>query len=134
MQPKGNKAVVLAGFFFWNPGSDLQKSLEGLFRSLLHGILEQCPHYIPHVLPKTWKKARAGSWQAQSDIDIPVKEIRTAFDQLVRNKALYQEHCFCLFIDGLDEYQERPNHDRREMVELLCSWARDSGVKLCVSS
>ena len=126
--------MVLAGFFFWNPGSDLQKSLEGLFRSLLHSILEQCPHYIPHVLPKTWKKARAGSWQAQSDIDIPAKEIRTAFDQLVRNKALYQDHCFCLFIDGLDEYQERPNHDRREMVELLCSWARDSGVKLCVSS
>ena len=97
----------------------MQKSLAGLFRSLLHGILEQCPHYIPYAFPKIWKKASADPWQVQSDIEIPEKEIRIAFDRLVQSKALYEEYCFCLFIDGLDEYQERPNHDRKEMVELL---------------
>lgn len=65
---------------------------------------------------------------------IPGKEIRIAFHQLVQNKTLYQDNRFCLFIDGLDEYQERPNHDRGDLVELLRSWSRIPGVKLCVSS
>ncbi|KAM7183315.1 hypothetical protein V8F20_012664 [Naviculisporaceae sp. PSN 640] len=131
----GHRAVVLAGFFFWSPGSDLQKSLAGLFRSILHSILQQCPELVPQVLPDLWAKARAVPVQVQLGIAISEKEIETAFNRLVRNKSLYERHCFCIFIDGLDEFHATPHVDRKELVDLLHGWTRaSSGVKLCVSS
>ena len=39
----GPKELVTASFFFWNAGPSIQKSQEGLFRSLLYEILSQCP-------------------------------------------------------------------------------------------
>lgn len=40
------KIVVMAKDFFWNAGNELQKSQEGLLRSLLFAILRQCPNMI----------------------------------------------------------------------------------------
>jgi hypothetical protein len=47
----GNKKLVFASFFFWASGDKLQRSLEGLYRSLLFEILNQCPELIDKVLP-----------------------------------------------------------------------------------
>ncbi|OCL14092.1 hypothetical protein AOQ84DRAFT_281824, partial [Glonium stellatum] len=43
---------------------------------------------------------------------------------------------FCFFIDGLDEYEETPGEDYKDMIELLRSWTETASkdVKLCVSS
>ncbi|KAK3313992.1 hypothetical protein B0H66DRAFT_537239 [Apodospora peruviana] len=131
----GDRDLVLTDFFFWNPGSKLQKSLAGLFRSLLHDILEKCPEFIPDILPQYWD-VNSGPWQMQSEFEIPERDVRTAFTRLIRTKKLYAEHAFCFFIDGLDEYEETPQHDRKAMVELLKDWVRVSQgrVKLCLSS
>lgn len=43
--------LVLAKHFFWNSGDHLQKSQEGLLRSLLFDILRTCPDLIPMVCP-----------------------------------------------------------------------------------
>lgn len=53
----GSKKLVLAGFFFWRAGSEEQKSLDGLIRSLLHDTLEQCPDLIPEVFQEEWERA-----------------------------------------------------------------------------
>ncbi|KAI0425233.1 hypothetical protein F5Y09DRAFT_335150 [Xylaria sp. FL1042] len=45
----GNKRLITAKFFFWNAGTILQKSREGLLRSLLFEILRKCPELIPRV-------------------------------------------------------------------------------------
>src|SRR5436305_10637811 len=39
----GNKQIVFAHFFFWRSGGELQRSLEGLYRSILFEILIQSP-------------------------------------------------------------------------------------------
>ncbi|KAI1418856.1 hypothetical protein F5Y12DRAFT_789534 [Xylaria sp. FL1777] len=45
----GSKRLITAKFFFWNAGTLLQKSREGLLRSLLFEILRKCPELIPRV-------------------------------------------------------------------------------------
>ena len=127
---------MFANFFFWKPGSDLQKSLVGLFRSLLHDILEVCPEIVPLVLPDHWRTLKSTPWQVMRDIPISNREIRDAFTRAVSNTSLYRNHCFCFFIDGLDEYEGSHQDDARTLVDLLISWttAAPDGIKLCVSS
>ncbi|KAK3306192.1 uncharacterized protein B0T15DRAFT_485616 [Chaetomium strumarium] len=118
--------LVVAKYFFWRPGSSKQKSLDGLYRSLLHDVLES----------QLWAKARVASWQVQTEFAISEKDVRTAFARLVRNTSRNAKHCFCFFIDGLDEYQETAQNDHKEMVKLLTGWTTTAprDVKLCVSS
>ncbi|KAK4212618.1 hypothetical protein QBC37DRAFT_441338 [Rhypophila decipiens] len=132
----GGKRIILAGFFFWNPGSELQKSLVGLFRSILYSILAQCPELVQQVLPEQWDRLNNHHQvQNQSEFPITEKDVQDSFERLFRNKEISDHHCFCIFIDGLDEFQETTRVDRKAMVQLLQSWAEISPVvKLCVSS
>lgn len=47
----GSKKLVFASFFFWNSGDHEQKTLGGLYRSLLFEILRQCPELIKEAFP-----------------------------------------------------------------------------------
>lgn len=126
----------MASFFFWKPGSPLQKSLAGLLRSLLHDTLKACPQLIPEVLPKYWNQMKSMPWQVQTELHLPAPEIRAAFGRLIERRSLYKKHCFCFFIDGLDEYEGTYQEDCKAMVELLRSWNEfaPADVKICVSS
>jgi hypothetical protein len=126
----------MASFFFWKPGSSLQRSLAGLFRSLLHDTLKACPELIPEVLPKYWNQMKSTPWQVQTELHLPDPEIRAAFGRLIERRSLYKKHCFCFFIDGLDEYEGTYQEDYKAVVELLCSWTEfaPADVKICVSS
>lgn len=128
--------MVFANFFFWKPGSVLQKSLTGLFRSLLHDTLKVCPELIPLVLPEQWNGIISTPWQLPEDFYLRNDHIRNAFSRLIVHRNLYKKHCFCFFIDGLDEYEETRQEDYKAMVELLSSWtlAAPEDVKICVSS
>jgi hypothetical protein len=132
----GGRKLVFANFFFWRPGSALQKSLSGLYRCLLHDVLEASPGLMPDVLPALWQQAKATPWQVQTEFDVPNREIRAAFARVIKSKNLCAEHCFCFFINGLDEYQETAQWDHKELVQLMCGWTRASprDIKLCVSS
>ncbi|KAG7287236.1 hypothetical protein NEMBOFW57_006742 [Staphylotrichum longicolle] len=129
--------LVVAKFFFWRPGTPKQKSLYGLYRFLLHDILKSRPELIPETFHELCDEARATPWQVQTTLFITEKDIRRAFARLIQctNRA-DANHCFCFFIDGLDEYQETAQSDLKEMVRLLTSWtvAAPRHVKLCVSS
>jgi hypothetical protein len=136
----GDTKLVVASFFFWRKGSPLQRSLPGLFRSLLHDVLEQQPDLIPEVLPDLWHKVLASPAWAFTDplkaFDYDSDRVKTAFSRLLQCTSLHQSTKFCFFIDGLDEYEETTQDDYKAMVQLLVSWtqAAPQSVKLCVSS
>lgn len=131
-----DRKLILANFFFWRPGTVLQKSLAGLFRSLLHDILKACPELTPKVFPELWDQVKLLPWQVETELTLSKTEIQTAFAQLIKNRQLYQDLCFCFFIDGLDEYVGTHEEDHLHMTQLLCDWtnAAPEGVKICVSS
>ncbi|KAL5589738.1 hypothetical protein FOVSG1_011605 [Fusarium oxysporum f. sp. vasinfectum] len=47
----GNRSLLITQFFFWTAGTEMQKSLDGLYRSLLYDILHAFPELIKNVLP-----------------------------------------------------------------------------------
>jgi hypothetical protein len=88
------------------------------------------------VLPNQWNEVQSMPWQVQSQLQFSTKNIRAAFSRLCEVRNLYERHCFCYFIDGLDEYEETHQEDYKSMVEILSSWttASPDDVKICVSS
>lgn len=133
---EGNRQLVFASFFFWKPGTIMQKSLTGLIRSLLHDVLKECPDLIREILPGYWRLMKSTPWQVQSKLPLTDTEVRGAFSRLISDPNLYKDHCFCFFIDGLDEYEGTYQEDPKTLVDLLNSWTRHAltAVKICVSS
>ncbi|KAF5561824.1 hypothetical protein FPHYL_5955 [Fusarium phyllophilum] len=131
----GNQ-LVFASFFFWRPGSDDQKSLQGLYRSLLHSVLKHHLDLIPSIFPRAWREARESSWTTHMRIKPSREDISEAFELLLSSESICANHSFCFFVDGLDEYQTRTQDDHMDLVKRLESWtaAFPSNVKLCVSS
>ena len=51
----GDRLLLVPVYFFWAPGNPLQKSVNGLLRSLLHQILTECKelaNFIEVKLPR----------------------------------------------------------------------------------
>jgi hypothetical protein len=88
------------------------------------------------LLPDQWNEAKLMPWQVQTQLQLGTKDIKAAFSRLRENQNLYEKHCFCYFIDGLDEYEETRSEDYTEIVRILSDWTKNSrgNVKLCVSS
>jgi hypothetical protein len=130
--------LITAIFFFYALGSDpQQKSLKGLFRTLLYQILAKSPSLIRNLLPDHWTKALSQP-KLISECEVHDDDVTQAFKCLAKQQAdgFLSEYSFCFFIDGLDEYQTTTAVDRREMVRALTDLANSSSAyfKLCVSS
>ncbi|KAI9162965.1 small s [Paramyrothecium foliicola] len=122
------KTLILGKFFFWNPGTTLQKSLRGLIRSLLFCILSEAPEIIPVIFPKQWAVAKE---QLVVEFDSQEDYLR-AFSDLIRLDEIHSKHRFVFFIDGLDEFEG----EHVTLIEHFLGWcsSRPSDIKLCVSS
>jgi hypothetical protein len=114
----------------------LQKSLPGLYRSLLHDILQARPELIATVFPELWEEVKSRPWQIQTELSLSIKEIRSAFVNLIKSQHTYDDLCFCFFIDGLDEYVGTHQEDHMYLTQLLRDWTNSEprNVKICVSS
>ena len=126
----GTKDVFMPKFFFWSSGSKIQRSLEGLLRSLLWQILNEFSGVsLPlfdggprldrnkgvsnrHNLIGAWTKSR----------------LQRALKNTIRQ--LEASCCLCFFIDGLDEFEE----DDDELIEFVQSIQSSTSVKICLSS
>lgn len=128
--------MTIANFYFWNIGSDYEKSLQGLYTSLLYQIFSQCPGFISKVWPAHWAQANSGPWLASKVIEVTEKDIIQAFSRVIDSQDVLESHCFAFFIDGLDEFQSTVQDDHRDLVRLLCRWAASpsGNIKICVSS
>jgi len=128
--------MVTAKYFFWNAGSKLQKSQEGLLRSLVFEVLRQCPELIRHV-----RKARSryrGFADDLGETGSLVEEAPWSFEELISTLQdvinVRISATFCLFIDGLDEYKEENKRTYRDLVATLNRIAQFPNVKICASS
>ncbi|ORY14705.1 hypothetical protein BCR34DRAFT_225132 [Clohesyomyces aquaticus] len=119
--------LVTASFFFWSIGTPMQKSQEGLLRSLLFEILRQCPNLIPLACPTRWTTSGCiPTDQDDWDLDELTRTLGQVFDQGDASAK------FCFFIDGLDEYEGR-HMDIIRILQTLGTGAVPS-VKIVVSS
>ncbi|KAK4443244.1 hypothetical protein QBC34DRAFT_213162 [Podospora aff. communis PSN243] len=127
----GDKNLVLGKFFFWKPGSNLQKQLKGLIRGLLYSIMSASPDLIPVVFPDQW----AATLTSPTIHFDGHEEIQQIFARLTSLDAVYREHKLVLFIDGLDEF-EGDHAELLGMLKLFLDWtaSRLEDLKICASS
>jgi hypothetical protein len=122
----GSNQLLVASHYFWSSGTTVQKSLEGLQQHLLYQILCKATDMIPMVCPNRW------SSNIDNDSDSwDLEELRDCFKRLSEIAATGVK--FCLFIDGLDEY-DGTEADRGKFVDELQGLAISSNLKICVSS
>lgn len=118
--------LTVGSFFFWGLGTQEQKSLEGLSRAILYQLLEAESSYLPSALPRLWQEVRTNVHKEPQPPS--TEELRAASEYMVRN--FQPKRRFCLFIDGLDEF-EGNFHDAIKLIQGLCS---RSAIKIIVSS
>lgn len=125
---QSHSLLVTGSFYFWNSGSEMQKSQRGLFQSLLLTIFQKCPHLMPLVCPSRWLSVQSGFEQLETwDVQELFNAIKCIISQL--SKSTHNVKC-CFFIDGLDEYEG--NH--YDIVKALSVLTSSSDVKVCLSS
>jgi len=118
--------VIKAQHFFWNSGMLLQKSLKGLYRSLLVQILEQRPELVVCV---TLAQQRTGL--SNQTMDWSQADLGEAFLALVQSLSISSK--MLLMVDGLDECEDNAG-EQEELIDLLTRISRMSHVKICISS
>jgi hypothetical protein len=121
----GPKKLATGSFFLWIAGTEMQKSQEGLFRSLFYEVFRQCPELIPFVFPLRWQM---GESYHHNPEPWTRSELLQAFTRLKSHDIASTR--FCFFIDGLDEYEG----DHAELVEVIKDLVDSSHVKICLSS
>lgn len=142
------ETIVLAGYFFFERGlSKLQKSREGLLRSILYQVICQRPELAAVLFPSRLSEiVSTYGWNGWT-----WSELSLAFRNL-----LEQTQCeikLCLFIDGLDEYRRVDKFDdydyydgdeserakkisegHSEISQLFLNASSYPSIKLCLSS
>jgi len=113
----GSKKLYTASFYFWNQGSELEKSGTGLFQSLLYQILKNTPDFIPLVY---LDRPDYETWQMQ--------DLHDVFDRIAKHTGMSAK--FCFFVDGLDEY----DGDERDVIQILETLSASNHIKICASS
>ncbi len=117
--------LVIATFYFWNSGTQMQMSRMGFLQSMLNQVLTEHPTLIPRILPERWE---AYNLFGQDDSEWSEPELRQAFRLLTKEDA--SEAKFCFFIDGLDEFEG----DHTDLIGLIKDIGSSSNIKICVSS
>ncbi|KAM0281910.1 hypothetical protein ACHAQH_003255 [Verticillium albo-atrum] len=118
----GGKLLVTAKHYFWISGTAIQKSQEGLFRSLLLQILTQQPELISVVCADRWQALYADSYNPWN-----LTQLIEAFSRL---GSLASDYRLCLFVDGLDEY----DGDHAHLVSVIQRIGASDNIKICASS
>ncbi|KAI0885896.1 uncharacterized protein GGS22DRAFT_179582 [Annulohypoxylon maeteangense] len=157
----GEKTLIIGKFYFWNPGTTLQMSLGGLYRSLLFAILSRCPEMIKLIFPCEWEKLYRDIPETERNIGGPIPRtlaeflmnsnrrhheykylfeqefssepnLERAFEAFIR-KSRHSHYRVCFFIDGLDECDgNRLVHE--ELAQKIKYWTEGGNVKVCASS
>ena len=119
----GTTRLIIAKHFFWNAGSPMQKSQQGLLQSLLREICGQCLELVPIICPFRWKRYHeiGATWTRL--------ELLEAFKKLSEQRLLSLK--FCFFVDGVDEYD---GEDHTHVINVLKSLNTSPSVKICLSS
>ncbi|KAK4893420.1 hypothetical protein LTR27_008316 [Elasticomyces elasticus] len=114
------RRVLLLHYFFWKPGKDLQKSVHGMLRTLLHRLFHYLPMLVHPVIASMRPSPRfLPSWTAE--------DLALALHTAIAHAS---GTWFCIFIDGLDEC----SGDHDDVLSILFGLQALSSVKCCVAS
>jgi hypothetical protein len=120
---------AIISFFFNARGGPLEKTPLGLFRSLLHQLLQQQRHLLSKFLPtyRTKRDTLPPGWEWQEG------ELCEYFSSVVTTA---QVPSMTVFIDALDECEEEKVRRVVSFFAMLTSLAVSSGCRLnvCMSS
>lgn len=117
----GEKNVVFASHFCWIAGSPIQRSQQGLLRSILHQILSSDLSLVPIACPSHWDSgAYSGSWY-EKELWACVYAATAASTKRI-----------CFFIDGLDEVE--PEKDHATLAKAIARLSTYNNVKVVASS
>lgn len=117
-----NVHVRVLSFFFNARGHELEKTTQGMYKSLLHQLYFQCPDRLPGRLPRVLSDWESNGW--------PLKILQ----DMLRN-ALFEflnEQRLMFFVDALDECSEQAIRPAIECLWSLGELATLRGVNLCV--
>ncbi|KXS95972.1 hypothetical protein AC578_8110 [Pseudocercospora eumusae] len=114
-----DKPLHILKFFFWRPGTELQKSINGLLRTILYQICTDVDEIVQNVAKAVrWQPGRHASW-TDKRLNLAIKAALTSSNDV-----------FCLFLDGLDEFVG----DLGNLMEFIHQFEATENVKICVSS
>ena len=131
--------LLTVAFFFWRNGTRLEKSEEGLWRTVLHSALDQQPHLMPVVFPAEWARLYLSASSENAELNLglgawDVKNLREAFHRLVTQTQLPLK--LFILIDGIDEHVHESGEDRfAEIIQFLGTEISESNnAKALISS
>ena len=118
----GTRKLLMARYFFWNAGTPMQKSQQGLLQTLLYHVLRQDPTLIPSVCPHRWSRENLTleEWSHA--------EVVQAFKSL--SQYPLESARLCFFIDGLDEFEG----DHLDIIKAIAELTSSDAIKVCLSS
>jgi len=96
------RPLIILSFYFWLAGGELQRSREGLLRTLLFQALSQQPDLVPRMFPQRWALAKVFGLTAL-DLEWEFDELLNAFQSLIRHST--EGGKAAIFLDGLDEFR-----------------------------
>ncbi|OTA03702.1 hypothetical protein A9Z42_0041810 [Trichoderma parareesei] len=117
--------LAIATHFFWTAGTPMQKSQQGLLRALLYDIFRACPEQIATVIPQRW--STTGPLDSAHSKEWSNRELLETLRALGRHRSSTR---YCMFIDGLDEFEG----DHFEMCQVLRELSASANFKFCLSS
>lgn len=124
-----NATLATASFFFNARGTELEKSQEGLLRSILHKLLSDDPLLIRQIFHQRWiellQTLEVAHPITPSSWSLSVLKNALAGVLEASNKHLL------LFVDGLDEYH---GTSCAVLIDLMKRLSTSSHVKICLSS
>jgi hypothetical protein len=128
----GDTPLIMVPFFFWNSGTKLQMSQEGLLRSILFQALSQRKALSAKSLPSKWD-AFSLSLTYSAGFGIPKPWKWTELAQALRFLVEGEDDIpvkYVFFIDGLDEL----DGETSKLISLIDRLTQYKNVKVCVSS
>ena len=123
---------VVATFFFYGRGSDLQKSACGMLRSLLHQLLDQSPELLSKFT-LIFKKKRETKQNSESNYEWHETELREFLQDWILSAS--RDRAIRIYLDALDEAGQevavRLVAYFEELIERL--HPTSPGLKICFS-
>ncbi|KAL8752393.1 MAG: hypothetical protein Q9199_005772 [Rusavskia elegans] len=122
--------LIIVTFFFKDLGTELQKSVTGLLRSIIWQITRYWPGMIDPVLRRYGQST--GQLHSSSILTLLPTWTDRRLLQILKDfiKEKPAAVSLCAFIDGLDEH----NGDKEPLFEVIHLLSSASGCKVCVSS
>ena len=123
----GDRKLVVVKMFFWRSDDLFLKSLRGFYSAILFHTIRHCPELVDKLFPPEESEAEGFMDAAE----YPTEELRKSVSRLT-NLRISDTHCFCYFIDGLDEY-EGDAVDHSQLAKQLTDWSAASEAKIICS-